>query len=253
MLGVMLRDTEARGTMLKSLSALDFEAEFHRKIFQAIENLVHTGGEPGEEGIRDYLTRTGSPPEQIVFISKKVKELLLDQIGVRNIQKNIKILKGLRVRRDVIVMAGKLRSRATDQKANLGHLLMDASDHLSKMEDETIDGTIKPIGDRFGEFIGRLDRRIGGETGFKTNWKCLDDMICGGFWPQDVTVIAARPSTGKSALGLAIAHIAVQKATPILYFSLEMSGDRLLERLVSSSTEIPLKKIKTGKIDEEER
>lgn len=105
-----------------------------------------------------------------------------------------------------------------------------------------------------GSFLDRLERRYknGGDTEeIKCGFKNLDKVI-GGFMPQDFIILAARPSMGKTAVALNLAlQLCFKAKAPTAFFNLEMGKQQIIERAVASITEIPMKHIKNGILEDE--
>src|SRR5581483_7028348 len=98
-------------------------------------------------------------------------------------------------------------------------------------------------------FLGAMQMKIPVLTGFKDF-----DRMTEGFRPGDLVCIGSRPGGGKTAIGLRIAeHLAIRQQKPVIYFSLELSKDRITERLVSAATRISLTNIRTGFLTQKER
>lgn len=114
------------------------------------------------------------------------------------------------------------------------------------------DGSLEePVND----FLYRLEERYknGGDTqGIKCGYKNLDKML-GGFMAQDFIILAARPSMGKTAVALNLAlNFSLKANASTAVFNLEMGKEQIIERAVSSMTEIPMKNIKEGRLKDED-
>lgn len=105
-----------------------------------------------------------------------------------------------------------------------------------------------------GSFLDRLERRYknGGDTEeIKCGFKNLDKVI-GGFMPQDFIILAARPSMGKTAVALNLAlQLCFKAKARTAFFNLEMGKQQIIERALASITEIPMKHIKNGTLENE--
>jgi replicative DNA helicase len=102
------------------------------------------------------------------------------------------------------------------------------------------------------EKIERLCQKKGGVTGLPTGFTDLDKYTS-GLQPSDLILLAARPSMGKTALGLNIAqNMAVKYEIPVGIFSLEMSGDQVAQRLLSAESLVDQQRLRTGFLGEED-
>ncbi len=112
-----------------------------------------------------------------------------------------------------------------------------------------------PIRDALIEVFDRIEylyQNQGIIPGIPTGFRDLD-RLTSGLQPADFIVVAARPSMGKTSLCLNIAqHVAVNQGKPVALFSLEMSKEQLVQRLLSAEARIPGQKLRTGDLDEED-
>src|SRR3712207_2761145 len=100
--------------------------------------------------------------------------------------------------------------------------------------------------------IQRLYEAEGEVTGVETGFEDLDRLTA-GFHKSDLVILAARPAMGKTALALnAIWHAAGQKGMPVAIFSLEMSKEQLVQRLISQTTRIPAQALRSGNVKAED-
>jgi len=109
----------------------------------------------------------------------------------------------------------------------------------------------QPIGDHVTQFLDELDRRANsdGITGYSTGYPDLD-RITAGLHGGELVVIAGRPSTGKTMLGLnLVQHMATQQQH-VLFYSLEMTFSQLQERLLSAMANVDAQALKTGKLNQ---
>jgi replicative DNA helicase len=161
------------------------------------------------------------------------------------------------------------------KKATLRRLIEAAADisELGQSEDEDVEKILDkaeqklfavsqkhsrqdfiPIRDILGEAFERIEtiHKEGNILrGVPTGFRGLDNIL-GGLQRSDLVVLAARPSLGKTTLALDfLRHIAVREKIPAAMFSLEMSKDQLVDRLLSSQAEVDLWKLRTGKLEDE--
>ena len=101
--------------------------------------------------------------------------------------------------------------------------------------------------------INELEEAGGGLRGVPTGFSDLDNMLS-GMQNSNLLILAARPGTGKTALAINIAqHVAVQRKMPVGIFSLEMSNEELVDRLLVGQADIDAWKLKTGKLSDPDR
>jgi replicative DNA helicase len=105
------------------------------------------------------------------------------------------------------------------------------------------------IGDALRRMLDEIEARRGGKIEYPTGFTDLDDMT-GGFFPGEVTILAGRPSQGKSALAVNFCNNLLNAGKKVLYLDFETSDTKILNRLLSLRTEIPVSRMNRGKITE---
>jgi len=112
---------------------------------------------------------------------------------------------------------------------------------------------IRPYLEEAFERIDRISKHKGALRGISTGFKGLDTILS-GLQNSDLIILAARPSMGKSSLALDIArNVALKEKKPVGIFSLEMSKDQLIDRLISAESNIDSWKIRQGLLSSEEK
>ncbi len=157
--------------------------------------------------------------------------------------------------RTVIHAATELIREAQASSRPVADLLALAQNKLADLNDAQAGNDAKPLGEWLDATMGEVERRITGtiEMGIPTGLAELDTMLV-GLKPSRLVVIAGRPGSGKSVLGLQLAaYAAIDLGKPVLFVSLEMSGNELTERLLSARAEIDSDRITTGRLDADER
>jgi replicative DNA helicase len=128
-------------------------------------------------------------------------------------------------------------------------LIDDVEKEVFTVAEDRVRGDLPDIKEHINaaiDSIEKLYQNKGEVTGVPTGFKVLDNMTS-GMHPSEMIVIAARPSMGKTALAMNIAeHVAVDKNIPVAVFSLEMSAQQLVQRLLCSRARVNLQSIRTG-------
>src|ERR671910_88560 len=130
----------------------------------------------------------------------------------------------------------------------------DPIDQLTLTNELRSVGEFEKVGGRAYVFqiVERLYEAEGEVTGVETGFEDLDRLTT-GFHKSDLVILAARPAMGKTALALnAIWHAAGQKGMPVAIFSLEMSKEQLVQRLISQTTRIPAQALRSGNVKAED-
>jgi len=165
------------------------------------------------------------------------------------------IIEQTAVRRNMLEAANKIAKLAYDEEISLETVMDDAekavfgvSERRMARDLEPIDQVLSDYYDHIGELASRPDDIHGVPTGF------IDlDKLLSGLQPSDLLIVAGRPGMGKTGLALSIAKNAAQTHKKhVAIFSLEMSNEQLVQRLISQETGIDSQRLRTGKLEEHE-
>lgn len=248
-LGAILLKNESILNVYDILKPEDFYSSAHSLIYTAMRRLFEKGkpievitlyeelgSKAMEAGGLTYLTElssTSATSHNIEVYGAIVKEKAQNRELYKKLSAALQELKDGEEKAEVIV--DKLRNMVFQE------------------EFENYSGSeIKNGLSEFMDYVQEMYERGGGITGITTGKKKLDNII-GGFNPQDYIILAGRPSMGKSAVALNLALRSGMKGqAKVAIFSLEMSRNQCIGRMISAASEIPLKKLKQGKMEEEE-
>ncbi|MDD5569214.1 MAG: replicative DNA helicase [Candidatus Pacebacteria bacterium] len=246
-LGSLMIDKDAIIKVADFLRANDFYKRTHQLIYQSIEDLFNKG-----------------EPVDLISVSSHLKEKAqLDEIGgmgyltelintvptASHIMTYAKMVQKKRILRDLI-QAGEDIALLGYEEAEEADLLLDqAEKRIFGITQKSLTQSflpIKPYLEEAYERMERLSRQKGALRGVSTGFHGLDAMLS-GLQKSDLIILAARPSMGKSSLALDIAkNVAIKEKLPVGLFSLEMSKDQIIDRLISSESNIDSWKIRQG-------
>src|SRR5437867_1333075 len=143
--------------------------------------------------------------------------------------------------------------RAYEEQDEVGNLLDEVEQRIFAVGEDRFKGQMLSMKDQVMEAIESIEKlyeRKGGITGISTGFVEFDRMIS-GMHPAELIVIAARPSMGKTALAMNIAeHVSINEKLPVGVFSLEMSSQQLVQRLLCSRARVNLQKVRDGFLGE---
>lgn len=166
-----------------------------------------------------------------------------------------KIVKDQATKRALMGAASKLIDLSLDESLAADELLDKAEGAIFSLTQKHLAQTFIPIKDALADSFDRLDelhKQAGGLRGVPTGYKDLDDTLA-GMQKSNLIILAARPGVGKTSLALNIAqNISVAYKRPVGYFSLEMSKEELVDRLLVSQADIDAWRLKTGNLGEED-
>lgn len=158
-------------------------------------------------------------------------------------------------KRELISSASRITEAAFDEGEEATAVLDKAEQLIFALSQKHLRQIFLPVREALAESFDRLDelhKRAGGLRGVPTGFRDIDDTLA-GLQASNLIILAARPGIGKTALSLNIAqHVSVKEKLPVGFFSLEMSKEELVDRLLVAQADIDAWKLKTGRLDEED-
>jgi replicative DNA helicase len=166
-----------------------------------------------------------------------------------------RIVKDLFVKRQLMNSAAKIVELATDESIETAQVLDRAEQDIFSLSQQHLAQAFVPVKAILASSFDRLDelhKNPGGLRGVSTGFTDLDDALA-GMQKSNLLIIASRPGVGKTTLALNIAmHAAVRDKRTVGFFSLEMSSEELMDRLLVAKADIDAWKMRTGRLEEEE-
>src|SRR6266567_9546342 len=170
-----------------------------------------------------------------------------------NVQYYLEIVRDKYILREIISASTESVRRAYEEQDEVGNLLDEVEQKIFAVGEDRFKGQMLSMKDQVMdaiEAIEKLYERKGGITGISTGFVEFDRMTS-GLHSSEMIVIAARPSMGKTALAMNIAeHVAINEKVPVGVFSLEMSSQQLVQRLLCSRARVNLQKVRDGFLGE---
>ncbi len=172
-----------------------------------------------------------------------------------NVEEYAQIIKRSWIKRRLISSSSRISTLAFDETKESSEVLEEAEKEIFAISQSGLTRSFIPVKDALIESFDRLDelhKRSGGLRGLPTGFTQLDNLLA-GMQNSNLIILAARPGIGKTALSLNIArHVAVEEKIPVGIFSLEMSQEELVDRLLVRQAQIDSWKLKTGRLDEDD-
>ncbi len=250
---ILINNTALATALEKGLNAADFFLAEHRNVYEAMLRLDESRTPIDVVTVAEDLHKHGKLESSggHAYISQ-----LPDGIPrVLNVEHYSKIVKDKAVLRNLITTAENIQERAFDASEDVDELLNTAESWVFKLAEERIRGGFVGIKQLVKDNFARLEkifsegRRV---TGLATGYTDFDSRTS-GLQPSEMIILAARPSMGKTALALNIAeNVVLRSGQPVAIFSLEMSKESLLLRLLSSQARIDAHKFRTGNLGHED-
>lgn len=252
-LGSMLLSKDAIFVAEERLKPDDFYKDSHRRIFEVIIKL-NEDREPVDLITVSEVLRSNKILEQVggaMYLTTLTETVPT----ATNIAHYCKIVEEKSMLRRLINTTSGILSLAYDPKNDIEELLDVAEqkifDIVQKQRVENFHH-IKDVLFSTFERIEELYNSDGSITGVPTGFPDLDEKTS-GFQPSDLILIAARPSMGKTAFALNIAqNAAIRHKVPVAIFSLEMSKEQLVQRMLCSESQVDSHKLRTGRLDEDD-
>lgn len=252
-LGSLLIDHEAIVEIAELLKPEFFYKDNHQKIYEAISNLF-SKREPidlvtvANELKKNKTLEDVGGPDALAAIANAVPTSA-------HVRQYAKIVKDLYIKRKMITLSGVIADLGFDEGKATEEILDQAEQQIFSLSQTQIERGFIPIKEALAESFDRLDdlqRHAGGLRGVPTGFADLDDTLA-GMQNSNLIILAARPGVGKTAFSLNIAmQTALKYKKKIAYFSLEMSKEELVDRLLVSQADIDAWKLKTGRLGDDD-
>lgn len=252
-LGALLLDKEAVIGISEFLRPHHFYDGRHTKIYETILEL--------------YEARE---PIDVLTVSEKLKsKKILKDIGgaaylgdlvsavptAAHVEHYGKIVKDQALKRTLLTVATQIVQMGFDEGTSAEDLLDRAEQEIFSLAQASLARSFLPVREALAESFDRLDelhKTPGGMRGVPSGLSDLDNTLA-GFQKSNLVILAARPGIGKTAMALNIAqYVSVVEKMNVGFFSLEMSKEELVDRLLVSQADIDAWKLKTGRLDEED-
>jgi replicative DNA helicase len=250
-LGGILIENDAINKVMEILTPEDFYRDAHRRIYNALLNL----------SVRDE-------PADLITLTNELRKIdqldaaggasyiasLIDSVPTAaNIEYYAKIVKEKSILRQLIQTSTDIITESYQDRSDVESFLDEAERSIFQISENRVRPSFYPIRDIVKQSFKTLERLYEKKelvTGVPSGFKELDQMTA-GFQPSDLIIVAGRPSMGKTAFCLNVAqYAAIEKRTPVAIFSLEMSKEQLVIRLLCSEAHVEGTRLRTGFLSE---
>jgi replicative DNA helicase len=249
-LGTMIMQPSFVYRGVELLKPEEFFKQEHKVLFKFIRDLVAEG-------------YTESQLNEISFVDELKKKNLLEKVGgeehvallveyaLENPEKfesACKIVKDKALLRQIVEIAREINEKV-EETPDPDLLLDSLEKRIFSLSEERITNTLVPVSEVIPSVIQKIEEIVNRDeaiTGISTGFYEIDKMTS-GLQPSDLIILAARPSMGKTAFSLSIAYnVGLKEGKTVAFFSLEMSKEQLITRLIAQDSGIPLHKIRDG-------
>ncbi len=251
-LGAILIDPTVADTVFNILKPQDFYNEKHRIIYEALIALIEDGVSIDPIVLKNYLEKIG----KLDYIGGEIylSLILSDAAPPKVVEVLAQQLKEKAIARGLIQIAKDILIKARQTK-DINELIEEAESSIFKLSEEKTISEYYHISEVLNEtlnIINELSKRETLVTGLPSGFYELDRLTT-GFHKGDLVIVAARPAMGKTSFALSMLYnIAVKENIPAAFFSLEMSKEQIAMRLLCNETRIPLRKVRSGFLTNEE-
>ncbi|GMR03358.1 MAG: replicative DNA helicase [Thermodesulfovibrionia bacterium] len=246
-LGAILLENEALASVIEILAPEDFYKSSHKKIFLAMRDLYEKN----------------EPIDLVTLTEQMSRKELLEEVGgasylssivnqvptSANVRYHAKIVKEKALLRGLITTATEIVSMGYDEGVEVNELLDRAETKVFSLSEKMVKSSYVHVKEVLKDTIELVDKLYNKKeliTGLPTGFQDLDELTT-GFHPGDLVVVGARPGMGKTSFCLNIAaHVGIEVKVPVVIFSLEMSKELLVLRMICSEAEVDSKSVRSG-------
>ncbi len=249
LLGAILIDADAIVKIADSISEQDFYDQRHARIYEALQALYERRSPIDVLTLADQLKGTGFL--DMVGGPAYLTELTNYVPTASHVEQYADIVAQKALRRRLITASQDVAVLSQDESKSLKELIEEAETRLFEVSKQHVKQTVVGIDEILTESFERLDDLHKDKKkmrGIPTGYRDMDETLA-GLQRSDLFILAARPSMGKTAFVLNLAHnVAVDAKEPVLIFSLEMSKEQLVDRLLSMQSGVDAWALRTGNL-----
>jgi replicative DNA helicase len=255
LLGALLLDNTTINDIYRYVTPDFFYSTNHTIIFKAIEELFNQNQSVDLITLTEELSRMGKL--DAAGGAPYLTALIENVVTTANVLDYAQILKEKAIARRLILAAEQIALKSYDSSLKIDTVVEEAERMILDIAQQKQDSDVQPLEAIMNKVIDNIDlifQRRGGLTGLPTGFKSLNNLT-GGFQKSDLIILAARPSVGKTSFALNIAtHVASPIGTypgaPALVFSLEMSKEQIVQRMLCTDSGVSSKKIRDGTLSQ---
>lgn len=247
--GAMMLDRDAAIIAMGALCADDFYQKECAYVFEAVKSVVDEGAVIDPTTVSNRLMEMNAPAE--IASGEFLRNLCMYASTSAVIEQHIDIVKKKSLLRRMIKLSQDIENKCYSDSGEADEILEEAEKKVFEITNSRVTSDFVPIRQIVKEAIekiGKASRADGPVTGVATGFTDLDYKTS-GLQPSDLVLIAARPSMGKTAFVLNVAeHICIRDKKSAVLFSLEMSREQLMNRLLSLESRVNSNNIRNGNV-----
>ena len=250
-LGAMLLEKDAIVKVEEILLPQDFYREAHKIIYKTILQLAEKNEAADLVTVTESLRREGKLEDiggitYITYLANAVPT-------AANVIYHARIIEEKSLLRKLVTAATEIAGMGYEANDEISNILDTAEKKVMSIGQRRMGQDFAPIKEVVHDAFGRIEKLYetrGGITGLATGFKDFDRLTA-GLQPSDLILLAARPSMGKTALALNMAqHIAIREKKAVAVFSLEMSKEQLVQRMLCAEAPIDSQRLRIGELED---
>ncbi len=253
-LAAMVMDPEAASVGIEMLGPNGFYSSGHQKLFDVIVDIFnHPEQTLDLTTVAEELRRQGHL--EAVGGLPALANILQSVATSANVAYHARIVQEKALARQLIRSCAQIVEKGFEDREDIATLIEEAEQSIFRLaEGRTTRGFVS-VRDLMGPIIDDIEatwKHKTAVTGVPTEYKKLDELTS-GFQKSNLIVLAARPSVGKTAFALNIAqNVALHHKIPVAIFSLEMSADQIIRRILCAEAQVDLARVRSGYISKED-
>jgi len=251
-LGAMILDREAAATAMEILGDNGFYSPSHQKIYNVLVHLFENDLPVDLTTLAEHLERRreldeiGGP----TYLTTIVRNVATST----NVRYHASIVKDKSNRRKLIETCAEIMEKGINEQEETENLLDETERLISAIAEQQLSRGFQSAEGLIDQSMKNIEKTFhqkNAVTGLDTGYPRLNKLTA-GLQPSDLIILAARPSVGKTAFALNLAqNVALRNGVPVGIFSLEMSADQVIHRLLCSEARVAMKDVRTGFIGQE--
>ena len=252
-IGALMLDKNAIVNVGDILRSDDFYKPAHGKIYESILKLYDKREPIDILSVTEKLKTEGFLKE--IGGSSYLTQLIESVPTAAHVEHYAHIVKEKKILRDLIKTSAEITENAVDSTEDLETMLDSIEQKIFAISQHSFNHKFINLKDELKSAYERIEKMHGGDgrlRGVPSGFPELDNLLS-GFQKSDLVVLGARPSLGKTSIALdIIRHVALQANEPVGIFSLEMSREQIVDRLIAAEAHVPLWDLRTGRLNSDD-
>ena len=251
LLGGLIQDAEGFTEILAILDEESFYLEKHQIIWKALTHLYRQGTLIDLVSLATTLESQG----KLQFIGGKeyLFNLIESVASSANVLWHAQIIHSKYILRKLISNSNETIRAAQDPAASPDEILQESERQIFSLAEKQVRDSMRPIETHISSLLTKLNDRKDGISGCPTGFTELDSLT-NGLQPSDLIILAGRPGMGKTAFALSLAsNAAINFGRQVAFFSLEMDGEQLVQRILASRAQVNMSNIRSGHLSKEDK